>query len=171
MLSIITAIGRNREMGQTGGLPWGNTMKNDRQWFRDHIDGHLIIAGRKTFEETAAHFPRLRAVVFSRQPATEQIKGIRYISNVSELADLHSSSEEVFVIGGAEINALLLSYCRRLYLTRIDGDFPSAEKFFPEFNEHDYRVIFSEAHDADSRNRYNYRFVVYELKADPMGIS
>jgi dihydrofolate reductase len=48
------------------------------------------------------------------------------------------NSEQVFVIGGAEIYALFLPLASQLELTIVD-DAPSADAFFPEY-EDDYFI-------------------------------
>lgn len=77
-----------------------------------------------------------RNIVLSRTlpPAA----GITVVKNLEELKALGITSEEIFVIGGAEVYRLLLPECDTLILTRVhrvvEGD-----TFFPPF-EKEFRV-------------------------------
>jgi dihydrofolate reductase len=69
--------------------------------------------------------------------------------------------EEAFVIGGAQIYALALSFARRLYLTEIERDF-EGDAFFPEFERSRWREVSRERRSSGGEGSFDYAFVEYE---------
>ena len=67
MLSMIAAIGKNRELGQTKsvtGLPWH--IPEDTRYFRDTTRGHCVIMGQKTFEALGRPLPNRTNIVLTQ---------------------------------------------------------------------------------------------------------
>jgi dihydrofolate reductase len=62
---------------------------------------------------------------------------------------------EVFVFGGAAIYAAALPATSRLYLTRVDAEYPSADVYFPAFDDFTVEVA-SESHTDDDLE-YTYQ--------------
>jgi len=58
-----------------------------------------------------------------------------------------ADEEEVFVGGGEEIFRQTLDRADRIYLTRIERDYPG-DTFFPEFDESAWRLVEREDHAA-----------------------
>ena len=69
--------------------------------------------------------------------------------------------DECLVIGGAEIYALALPRCDRLYLTEVHATV-EGDAFFPAFNHAQWREARRERFVASAANPYDYSFVVYE---------
>jgi dihydrofolate reductase len=51
MITIIAAIGKNRELGKDNDLIWH--LPNDLKRFKKVTSGHVVIMGRKTFRKAA----------------------------------------------------------------------------------------------------------------------
>ena len=72
-------------------------------------------------------------------------------------------TDEVVVIGGAEIFRQCLDQIDRIYLTRvhatIDGD-----TFFPDFNTGEWREISNEFHPKSGKDMFDHSFIVLERK-------
>ena len=157
-ISAIAAIGKNRELGFRGKLPWH--VPEDLKHFKETTLGHPVIMGRKTFESLGIKKPlpgRLN-IVITRNPdyAAEGALVVSSIEDAIAEARKHDQ-EEIFIIGGAGIFKLAMHLIDRLYLTVIGGEF-EADTFFPEYGEFG-KVISRKELDTDE-----YRVTFLELE-------
>lgn len=173
IISIISAIGNNNEIGKKNDLLWN--LPADMKHFRETTAGHIVIMGQKTFEslktdETGKQVGRLlpnRRNIIITLDETFKTEGAEIVHSVDELMNLLESTtgenEEAFVIGGGMIYKLMLEKANRLYITHVHESFPDAEVFFPDFGP-EWKEVSREDHDKDEKNAYPYSFVVYEKK-------
>lgn len=148
MISMIAAIGRNRELGKGNELLW--RIPEDLKRFRALTRGHPVIMGRKTFESIGKPLPERTNIVVTREgepyrdeagfhfwDAKLEKDGCVRVSDLEGailFAKKHApGSDEIFIIGGAQIYALALPHADKLYLTRIDAEASDADAFFPEY--------------------------------------
>lgn len=151
-LSLVAAIGRNRELGRDGGLLW--RIPDDIIHFRMITVGHPVVMGRKTWESLSEKFrplPGRLNVVVTRQ-VNYEARGAIVVSSFETARAVVSACREVFVIGGGELYTTALPYAMRLYLTLIDAD-AEADTFFPAY-EDDFRIIVEEPGIGDPRHRF-----------------
>lgn len=126
----VAAMTANRVIGVRGGLPWH--LPEDLRWFKEVTMGGTLLMGRVTFNSIGRPLPGRDTVVLSRRRGL-QIPGVRVIGGLGELRRL-SWKGEVFVIGGAEIFADALPYCRALYLTEVRREV-EGDRYFPPFED------------------------------------
>lgn len=167
-ISLIAALTENLVIGKDNDLPWH--LPDDMKFFMETTTGHAVIMGRKNFESLPPKFKPLknrRNIVISAQPGY-QYEGVTVASSWEEaVADArrHLGTEEVFVIGGAQIYRLALPHADRLYLTEIqttlDGD-----TFFPAFDKSEWTEKSRTHHPADAKHAYAFDFVVYDRIKD-----
>ena len=81
-LAIIVAIGRNGVIGRRGGLPWD--LPEDRAHFHATTRGHVVIMGRRTWEETGVALPERTNVVVSSALATHDAPNATIVSSLNE---------------------------------------------------------------------------------------
>jgi dihydrofolate reductase len=118
-LALIAATARGGVIGRAGRLPFD--VPEDRRWFLAATDGHAVIMGRKTFDETGRPLPGRRNLVVSRSIAA--IPGAEVHRTVEDaIAAARRTDPMPFVIGGAEIFRAALPHATRVYLTEIDRD-------------------------------------------------
>jgi dihydrofolate reductase len=67
-------------------------------------------------------------------------------------------AKEVFVIGGGEIYQLALPEANHIYITRVHGNPPGADTFFPEFSDREWTLMSNKDYEADARHEYSYSF-------------
>jgi len=182
-LSMIAAIGRNRELGKDNDLLWN--IPEDMKYFRDTTRGHTVVMGERTFHSLGRPLPNRTNIVLSQDPdfhpegvvvvrspkealdASEQFTGYgewggeNPLSSPGEISNSPGGrgDREVFVIGGGAIYSLFLEKSDRLYLTLIDAEFPDADVFFPPY-EHIFSNVASRRESEDGKFRYT--FVVLE---------
>lgn len=136
MISLIAAIGKNRELGAKNQLIFH--IKEDMQFFRTTTTGHPVVMGKNTFASIGRPLPNRTNYVVTHHPE-DLPDGVTPISDLAEfLTTAASDPEEYFVIGGATIYQTALPYAQTLYLTEIDATAPNADTFFPDFNKSDY---------------------------------
>ncbi len=155
-ISMIAAIGKNRELGAGNTLLWN--IPEDMQFFREKTKGKPVIMGSKTFESIGRPLPGRLNIVLSREP--KQYEGATVVSTLHDayVCAEQSGADEVFNIGGATVYALGLKDVDTLYLTHIDASFPEADAFFPSYEHLFKRVSGKASGDA----MYCYEFVEYK---------
>lgn len=156
-LTLIAAIGRNRELGLHGDMPWKRSLKKDLKFFRQTTSGHPIVMGRRTFESLPGLLPGRNHLVITTSELAEQEHLKVYDSPESFLKDWKDQDVEVFGIGGGLIYQQLLPHADALLLTEIDQSF-EADTWFPDFDPSDYsRQVLDEELDGG----YLCRHVLY----------
>jgi dihydrofolate reductase len=157
-LSAIVAMAANRVIGANNQLPW--RLPADLARFKRLTMGHTLILGRKTYESIGRPLPGRTFVVVTRQrdyaPA-----GVKVAHTVDEALALSQGDEEVFIAGGAELYAQTMDRLNRLYLTRIERDFPG-DTYFPEVDLSGWKLIEQEHHPASGPDSLPYAFLTYE---------
>ncbi len=160
-LSLLVAMGTNRAIGRDNQLPW--YLPADLSRFRQLTTSHTIIMGRKTFESLPnGALPKRTNIVISRDPHYEAL-GCAVVTSLEAAIEAAKKvkTDEIFVIGGAQIFALALPEADRIYMTIVDTA-PEATIFFPEFEGPAWLAGAPEEHAADEKNPYSYRFITYE---------
>lgn len=158
MISIIAAIGKNRELGLKNGLVFH--IKEDMKFFKETTTGHPILMGKKTLESIGRPLPNRKNYVAAFN--TESLPdGVIPVNDLHAFLKEHQDdSEELFICGGATIYRESLPYAKHLYLTEIDAS-TEADVYFPEFDKKKYtkKII-----KKGSENDLNYVFAKYTLK-------
>lgn len=160
VLSIIAAIGENRELGKGNKLLWN--IPEDMKWFREKTNGHPVIMGRKTYESIGRPLPKRDNIVITRD-RTWEAAGVFVKYSLDEAVDFARSrdSGEIFVIGGGQIYAQAIEYADRLYLTKIHKSFPDADAFFPEYSNQFAKDVFRKESKDDN---FEYEFLILSLE-------
>lgn len=153
MLSLIAAIGKNRELGKDNKLLWH--IPGDLPRFKILTTGHPVIMGRKTYESMGKPLPERTNIVISKNPSfhPEGVIVVTSLEDAVTAARSATGSEEIFVIGGGAVYGQAIGLAQRLYLTIVDKEAP-ADTFFPAYDRFG-RVVSSETHEADGL-RYTY---------------
>lgn len=161
MLSIIVATDQNNLIGKDNDMPWH--IPGDLKRFKALTTGHTIVMGRKTYESLPKRpLPNRYHIVISRQQHL-QMEGCELLHSLDEVVErfAQQDSEEVFVIGGAEIYTALLPYVQRLYLTRIHAAF-EGDTYFPAIKNEEWQLVESLKEEVSESNPYAYTFSVLE---------
>jgi dihydrofolate reductase len=159
-ISIIAAMGKNRELGFQNKLPW--SLPDDLKHFREVTRGHAVIMGRKTHEAVGRVLPDRKNIIITRD-AAYQAEGCVIVHTIEDAIAAAQGDDEVFVIGGAEIYKLALPYAQKMLLTFIDVA-PQADAYFPEFDESEWRIVDSVPHEKDGEHPYQFIFKTYERR-------
>ena len=132
-ISIIAAIGRNREIGRRGDLAFH--ISADLRRFKALTMGSPIIMGRKTFESFPnGALPGRRNIVVTRN-ASYTAHGIETAPSLESAIAMAEGASTVYIIGGGEIYRQALPMATRLDLTLVDAELPDADTFFPHYSD------------------------------------
>ena len=134
MFTIISAIGKNHEIGKNGKLLFH--IKNDMRFFREKTTGHKVVMGRKTWESLPGKLENRKNLVVSRNPVKNADETISDLEKF--IKENKDAEEEIFIIGGEKIYSEFLKHAKILYLTEIDASDPDADTFFPLFDKTEY---------------------------------
>jgi dihydrofolate reductase len=156
-ISIIAAIGKNRELGYQGELLW--QIPADLKRFKELTSGHPVIMGRKTWESLPERYRPLpgRTNIVVTQQGGYSAPGatvVDSLENARAAAARAPGSSEIFIIGGGELYAAALPYATRLYLTLVNASAP-ADTYFPAY-EDQFVLEQSETGAGEPQHRFAY---------------
>ncbi|MBN1205741.1 MAG: dihydrofolate reductase [Myxococcaceae bacterium] len=157
-LSAIVAMAANRVIGVGNQLPW--RLPADLARFKRLTLGHTLVMGRKTFESIGRPLPGRTFIVVTRQQGYAP-QGVKVAHSVDEALALAQGDDEVFIAGGAELYAQTMGRLDRLYLTRLERDFPG-DTYFPEVDLSSWKLIEEEHHPASGPEALPFSFLTYE---------
>ncbi|ROR98844.1 dihydrofolate reductase [Sinobacterium caligoides] len=163
-LSLIVAMADNGVIGRNNKLPWH--LPNDLKYFRSVTMGKPIVMGRKTFESIGKALPGRTNIVVSRNPDFSA-EGIRVVDSLFAALTLAESiavidgSDELMLIGGAQLYRESLAQADCLYLTKVHSDVIEGDAFFPPIDWQQWSEGEVTHHEADDNNPYAYSFCVY----------
>ena len=175
IISIISAIGNNNEIGKKNDLLW--SLPEDMKHFRKITTGHPVVMGQKTFEslrrdengkQVGRTLPNRRNIILTQEqsfilPNTEIIRSIDELMDL--LKKTTNENEEVFVIGGGSIYKAMIDKVDKLYITHVNESFPDAEIFFPKIDKNKWEKVKSEKYSKNDLNKYDLEFAEYIKKA------
>lgn len=160
-ISIVAAIGKNREIGKGDELLWH--IPDDLRRFKQLTLGHPVIMGRKTFESIVASLgkplPGRTNIVVTRDTSWSYANAnvAHSIEDAIKQAK-KMDGEEIFIEGGADIWKQSLPLADKLYLTLIDDE-QGGDAFFPPYEDLFPTKTLEEEHQW---NGLKYRWVDLE---------
>jgi dihydrofolate reductase len=130
-VGAIAAMTRDRVIGVNNGIPW-HYSEDFRRFKKITLNG-VIIMGRKTWDSIGRKaLPERRNIVISRNP----VDGVEHYHSILEaLAACDGRKQAVWFIGGGQIYADAMTYCRYLDITIVpDIIEPGNAILFPEID-------------------------------------
>ena len=159
MITIIAAIGKNRELGKNNDLIWH--LPNDLKRFKKVTSGHDVIMGRKTFESLGKPLPNRTNIIITRN-TDYKAKGCIVVNSL-EIALKTTTDTKPYILGGGNIYSQAIEVAHILDLTLVDAVL-DADVFFPEIDLTIWKETSRENFKADEKHNYNYSFVTFERK-------
>ena len=130
-MNIIVAVTQDWGIGKNGTQQI--VIPGDRQFFKEITTGKTVIFGRKTFEDIGKPLPGRENIILTRDK-NFIAEDVRVENSIEKLVKTITNPAETFVIGGESVYNILLPYCTRAYVTKIDAN-PVSDKFFPNLDE------------------------------------
>lgn len=154
---LIVAIADDNAIGYNNDLL--AFISADLKRFKALTTGHTIVMGRKTFESLPkGALPNRRNIVLTHQTDFEA-SGAETVSSVDEVISLCSSSDRLFVIGGASVYEAFLPKATQLKVTFIHHRFSKADTFFPNVDWQQWNEVARVDVTDDEKADYTYSFV------------
>ncbi len=169
-IALMAALAENRVIGRNNALPWH--LPGDLKYFKAVTLGKPVLMGRKTWDSLGRPLPGRTNIVITRQAdflpagAAENVKVAASLDAALAIArDVaqRDGADECVVIGGAEIYALALPRCDRLYLTEVHA-VVEGDAYFPAFDTAPWQETRRERHAAAGANPFDYSFVVFDRR-------
>jgi len=154
MISMISSVGKNRELGKKNNLIWH--FKEDMKFFKNTTMGHTVVMGLNTYKSLPGDLPGRHIIVVSFDP----VDNVDYVTDIESIVEkFQNSEEEIFICGGASIYKQFLPYADKLYLTEIEASDGEADTFFPEFDKSEWKKTLL---NENSQNDISFKMYLYE---------
>ncbi len=178
-VALVAALDRDLAIGRGNALPW--SLPDDLKRFKALTLGHSLLMGRKTAESLGRALPGRRNLVLTRSGRVP-FDGMEGVASIDEAlhrvtspaaaappsearpAGPEDAAPVLLVIGGGEVYAQALPLASRLHLTWVDTRVEGADAWFPCFDPLAWTLVGSEAHAADARHAFAFRFADYRRR-------
>ena len=164
IISLIVAVAENGVIGNQGGLPW--RLSSDLKTFRRLTMGKPIVMGRRTFQSIGKPLDGRDNIVVSRDPHFAP-EGVTVLPSFDEAMIVARAlartggSDEVMIIGGAELYKAALPKATRIYWTAVTAR-PEGDTFFPDLDPAAWQETSAEPLPQGPRDQYAATLKVLE---------
>lgn len=149
-LILIAALTKDRAIGKDRAVPWD--IPEDMERFKKLTTGHPVLMGRVTYETLSSPLTNRRNVVLS----SRTIDGVETYPTIAGALGALKNEGDVYVIGGGEIFAQLITSASELRLTIVEKKI-QGDTFFPPY-EHligtGFRLVHRERREGFSFEDY-----------------
>lgn len=159
MIRAILHADRKWGIGKNNSLMF--SIPRDMKFFRETTSGKTVVMGGNTLRSFPNGKPLKNRVniVLSRGQVRDDCIIVPDLDSLK--AELKKrDNEDVFVVGGAAVYAMLLPYCKEILVTKVDAD-GGADTFFPDLDKNE-NFICREVSEPIDDNGYMIRFTKYE---------
>ena len=157
MISMISSMGKNRELGRKNDLIWH--IPKDMKFFKNTTMGHTVVMGKNTYNSLPGDLPGRKMIVLSTSAVLDNVEVVR---DKKEILDRYlDTEEEIFILGGASVYEQFIDYADNLYITLIDASCNDADTFFLKFNINEWN---EEIIDTGMYNDISFKICKYERK-------
>lgn len=163
-VALVVAVAENGVIGKDGKLPWH--ISSDLKFFRSVTMGKPVVMGRKTFESIGKPLDGRDNIVVTRNRdfAADGAFVVATIEEALALARKKASergTDEISVIGGAQIYEQTLECADIIYLTEVHAA-PEGDAVFPELDQSVWREVSRKRHEPGPRDSSAYSLTVLE---------
>lgn len=155
MLTLIAAVAKNNIIGRNNELPWH--LPEDLKRFKALTIGNPVLMGRKTFESILARLdkplPGRKNIVITRQENYPTPEGVFVYTDLDEALKKHAT-ENIFVIGGAEMYRQTIDKADRLEITHLDQEI-DGDATFPVIDPTIWKKTNEDKHDDFAFTTYH----------------
>ena len=160
-VKAIVAVDENWAIGRQGNLLCH--LPADMRHFKQMTMGSSIVMGRKTFESFPRRpLPGRQNIVITRN-RDWHYQDVTVVHSVDE-AIAAAVTDDVFIIGGAQVYEQALPLMDVLEITVIHARWASADAFFPVLDMNEWEEVSREHHKSDHRNAYEFDFVTLKRR-------
>jgi dihydrofolate reductase len=125
MIRSIFSVDQRGGLGNKGSLPWPHD-HDDMQWFREATEGHVVVMGRRTWDDPKfpKPMPKRTCVVLTSKPYIQHALAKRgnAIDVIKEL-QLINPQKHIWVIGGADLLMETKDICEEMWIAHRKGSY------------------------------------------------
>ena len=160
---LVAAVADNGVIGQSGALPW--RLKSEMAHFRRVTMGKPVMMGRKTYLSIGRPLAGRTNIVVSRDtsfaaPGILVAPTIEAALAVARGDALRRGTEEIAVIGGADVYAQTLACADRMVITRVHLR-PDGDTKFPAIDPSVWSEVERHEHSAGPDDQASFTVVAY----------
>lgn len=157
-LTLVAAVARNGVIGRKNDLPWH--LPADLRFFKNTTLDKPLLMGRRTWQSIGRPLPRRQMIVLTHDRGYRP-EGCTVAHSLGEALTAAGDAPEIMVIGGAVLFKQTLPLAQRMYLTQVEADVPG-DTWFPDWNPAEWQLVWEEAHSADEKHAWPFRFQRWE---------
>lgn len=153
-IALIAAMSENEVIGNNNKLPWH--FPEELKYFKKMTLGKPIIMGRKTFESMGGRPLPQRKNIILTQDKNYSANDCIVVHSVAEAIKEaeREVSEEIMIIGGANVYQQFLPFATRLYITIVHQEC-AGDAFFPKLNWEEWGTI----SEDNTRSEYTIKIL------------
>ncbi len=140
------------------------SLPSDMKFFRSTTLGKPVVMGGNTLRSFPGGNPlkNRQNIVLSRGQGRDDCKIVPTVDGLKEEMKKYAD-EDVYVIGGASVYAMLLAYCEEVLVTKVDAD-GGATAFFPDLDKlPNFSLVYES--EKQEENGLTFRFTTYKNNA------
>ncbi len=165
-MNLIASVDADWGIGYQGQLLCH--IPEDMRWFKEHTTGKVVVMGRATLESLPGGRPLPQRVnIVLTADNNFFAPGCTVVRSPEQLLEEleRYASDDIYVIGGASVYALLMPYCHYAYITKVEQRFP-ADRHLANLDQQPgwSLVSVSEEHQHEG---LSYRFCRYQNDLSP----
>jgi dihydrofolate reductase len=151
LITLVLAMAENGVIGKGGAIPW--RIADDLKRFKQLTLGKTVVMGRKTWDSLPRKpLPERINVVVTRRSGWAAEGAVRATSIEDALSK--AGSDNVMVIGGAEIYHAAIPFADRMELTEVHKAFDGDAVF--DYDGEAWQEVAREAHATPDGLAYSY---------------
>lgn len=150
-ITMIAAIGANRELGLNNKLLWH--IPEDLAFFKKVTLNKSIVMGINTFYSLPKVLPNRQSIVLTHQNVDLGKEILIFHSFEDLLKHIKESKQEFMIIGGASIYNQFLNVSDKMFLTEIMLS-KTSDSYFPEFKQIEW--------EQENLGEYQYQNIAYK---------
>lgn len=161
-MNFIVAVTNDYAIGKNNDLLFH--LPTDLKYFKQTTMNKVVVMGDKTyFSLPKRPLPNRINIVLSNNPEFSE-EGIIIVRNLDELfSELKKyNTEDVFVTGGASVYNLLMDYCSKAYITKINKIVP-ADTYINNIEKMENWELVSKS-ETFSENDIEFTFNIFKNK-------
>ena len=165
-LVLVAAIAQNGVIGRDNALPW--RLKSDLRHFRQLTFGKPVVMGRKTYLSIGRPLPGRTTIVVSRETGFA-VTGALVANSLAAALEaargdmLRRGTDEIAVIGGADIYAQWMGDADRLEVTEVH-ERPDGDTHFAPIDQTVWQEVARTRHAASADDSADFSYVTYRRR-------
>ncbi|MBE5960438.1 MAG: dihydrofolate reductase [Lachnospiraceae bacterium] len=156
MIALIVAYAKKQVIGNKGKIPW--QIKGEQARFKELTTGHVVIMGRRSYEEIGKPLPNRTTIVVSNTKNYDNGETCFTVPTLDAALKL-AGDQDVYISGGARLYQEALPLVDKMYITEIDADI-DGDTFFPSFQQD----LFTREVISTTNGPIPYSYVTYTKK-------